>query len=78
MEEMGYEVKSICFYEISSRKTIPIKMPTGTDIEKFENFLKIYRTYNPDNDRTPVNKSKCVHCIYCNLCDKAEEDNVYS
>lgn len=76
MVEMGYEIESIAFYEISTKKIMPISIPSDTDREELESFIVSFKTFNP---LTPikVNPNKCRHCIYCNLCDKTEEDNVY-
>lgn len=40
MQEMGYEVDSLAFYETSTNKVIPIEYPKETEIKEFENFLK--------------------------------------
>lgn len=77
MIEMGYEVRSIAFYEISTNKTYPIQLPSECDKEDFKTFLKEYRNYDPTAYLT-VSPNKCTHCIYCNLCDKITTENVYS
>ncbi len=76
LQEMGYEVEKIAFYEISSRRTIPIQLPDENDILVFERFLETFRNYDPCKPFKP-NNNKCKYCIYCNLCDKTSEDNVY-
>jgi CRISPR-associated protein Cas4 len=76
MKEMGYEVYEIAFYEISTNKMIPIALHTTEQLEEFKSFLKSYQTYNPEQP-FPINSNKCRHCIYCSLCDKASEENVY-
>lgn len=76
MKEMGYEIESLGFYDISSRKTVFIKMPGKEEVEEFEEFLKQFRFFNPESFLIS-NPNKCKHCIYSNLCDKATEDNVY-
>lgn len=76
LQEMGYEVERIAFYEISTTHTIPIRLPTPEDILHFEQFLQSFRDYDPTQSFQP-NPNKCRHCIYCNLCDKTTEDNVY-
>ena len=76
MVEMGYEVKGISFYEISTNKTIPIAIPTDSDKMELMSFINSFKEYDPT---APIltNPNKCQHCIYCNLCDKTEKDNVY-
>jgi len=76
MVEMGYEVESLAFYEISTNKMIPVDLPTTAQLEQFKSFLMGYQTYNPEQ-LIPINSNKCKHCIYCSLCDKASEENVY-
>lgn len=78
MREMGYEVESLAFYETSKNKMIPVAMPTEIDLQDFRNFVNRFRSFNPASTPFIVNPNKCVHCIYCNLCDKTNEDNVYS
>ena len=74
--EMGYEVEQLAFYEISTNKTIPISLPNETDIANFTAFINTFHNYNPAST-IYINPNKCKHCIYCNLCDKTEEHNVY-
>ena len=76
LQEMGYEVEQIAFYEISTNKTTPIPLPTEKDIHQFESFIKGFHQFNPGKE-FHTNPNKCKHCIYCNLCDKTEEENVY-
>lgn len=76
MIEMGYEVESLAFYEISSNKMIPIEPPAGEQLSQFRQFINSYRAYDP-SEPLIQNKNKCIHCIYCSLCDKTDEDNVY-
>ena len=76
MVEMGYEVDEIAFYEISTNKTISISLPTIADKIELEGFIKSFKEYNPATQFV-ANPNKCRHCIYCNLCDKTEENNVY-
>jgi CRISPR-associated protein Cas4 len=76
LQEMGYEVERIAFYEISTKKSIPINVPSSVEIKGFEQFLSSFRNYDPMQPFQP-NLNKCHHCIYCSLCDKTIEDNVY-
>ena len=78
MLEMGYEVNAIAFYEISTNKMFPQQLPTQSERQEFINFLNKIRSYNPLSDNITINPNKCIHCIYCNLCDKTDLDNVYS
>ena len=76
MIEMGYQVESIAFYEISTNKMIPVDLPNQAQKSEFRSFLNAYRYYNPSLPMQ-INKNKCIHCIYCSLCDKMEGENVY-
>lgn len=75
--EMGYEVKSIAFYEISTNKMHQQPLPTNADKENLKAFVDKFRNYNPE-DEISVNPKKCSHCVYCNLCDKTDNENVYT
>ena len=76
MTEMGYDVKEIAFYEISTNKMIPVALPTTEQLVQFQSFLNGYQTFDPEQ-AIPMNRNKCKHCIYCSLCDKTNEENVY-
>ncbi len=76
MQEMGYSVLAIAFYEISTNKTIPIPLPDASQIAEFEAMLHRFRSYDP-LEPIVTNPNKCRHCIYCNICDKTDEENVY-
>lgn len=76
MKEMEYDIESIAFYEISTNKMISIGLPSDSQIMEFRRFLDTYRNYDPS---LPIytNRNKCKHCVYSNICDKTEEENVY-
>ena len=78
MVEMGYEIESMAFHEISTGKLIPINIPKDKEKQELKDFIKKYVNYVPDKDIIPINKNKCLHCIYCNLCDKIDLENVYT
>lgn len=77
LREMGYEVVSLAFYEMSTNKMIPVTMPSGDELLHFKRFIERFRSYNPVSTPFTVNPNKCRHCIYCNICDKISQDNVY-
>ena len=74
--EMGYEVQRIAFYETSTNKIIPVNLPTLEDTHHFTQFIERFRSFDPSAPLS-INPNKCKHCIYCNLCDKTSEENVY-
>ena len=76
--EMGYKVDSIAFYEISTNKMTYLDMPGASQRAELEEFISKFRSYRPDEDSFRGNPNKCKHCIYCNLCDKSFQDNVYA
>ena len=76
LQEMGYEVAALSFYEQSTNKMIPVAMPTEKDIEEFGRFIRQFHNFNPV-DEIDINPNKCRHCIYSNLCDKTDFENVY-
>ena len=63
MTEMGYDVKEIAFYEISTNKMIPVAIPSAEQLVQFQSFLKSYQTYNPEQP-IPVNIEMQMWCIY--------------
>ena len=77
LREMGYEVETLAFYDISAHKMLPISLPTEQDERMFASFISSYLRYDPS---TPIEVAliKCKHCIYCNLCDHTEDENVYT
>jgi CRISPR-associated protein Cas4 len=77
MKEMGYEVEKLAFYEISTNKITPVELPTKEDRAELEKFIEDFRNYDPEVDFQP-NENKCKHCVYCNLCDKTNIENVYT
>ena len=79
MVEMGYRVEHIAFYEISTNKMLYQHLPTAENKRELVAFIKEFRSFKPEEyTHFIVNPNKCRHCIYCNLCDKAIEDNVYT
>ena len=77
LQEIGYDVESLAFYEISTNKMIPIDLPSEDETKAFSHFIYMFHSFSPSDDFI-VNPNKCRHCIYCNLCDKTEDDNVYT
>lgn len=75
--EMGYDVERLAFYEISTNKMIPIEIPSEQDRAELNRFISTFRNYTPETPIT-INLNKCAHCIYCNLCDKTNTENVYT
>ena len=78
MKEMGYEVESIAFYDISANKMWQIDCPNHHDFEELQTFLERFRDFNPETTPFKLNPQKCMHCVYCNLCDKTDSPNVYT
>lgn len=76
MKEMGYDVKTIAFYEISTNKMIPMELPNQEQLGEFRQFIEEYRNYDPSLP-LKTNINKCLHCVYCSICDKMEGENVY-
>lgn len=77
MLEMGYKVDKLAFYETSTNKMIPVALPQEQEILELEAFIKRFREFHPEAEFV-VNSNKCTHCIYCNMCDKTDIDNVYT
>jgi CRISPR-associated protein Cas4 len=77
MTEMGYEIEKLAFYAISINKTFPVDIPTEVNKKELQAFIHQFKMFDPTKDMH-VNINKCTHCIYCNLCDKIDTENVYS
>lgn len=77
MVEMGYEVMHIAFYEISTNKMYMQNLPSERDKAELIRFIDSFRTYDLSYP-IKINRNKCMHCIYCNLCDKTDVINVYT
>jgi CRISPR-associated protein Cas4 len=77
MLEMGYAIEQIELYSISTNQHFPVAIPNEADKVVFIGFINEFKYFNPSQN-IPINYNKCRHCIYCNLCDKVEIENVYS
>lgn len=77
LKEMGFEVDRLAFYEISTNKMIDVEIPGSRGKQELADFIERFKKYDPASTTFKVNPNKCAHCIYCNLCDKTETDNVY-
>ena len=77
MVEMGYEIKILAFYETSTNKMINVDIPGEPEKHELAAFIRQFKSYTPESPII-VNKNKCAHCVYCNLCDKTDTDNVYT
>ena len=64
MIEMGYEINSIAFHEISTNKIIPVNLPTEKEKKELKEFIRKYINYKPEGDIISINLNKCLHCIY--------------
>jgi hypothetical protein len=42
-----------------------------------QDFIERFKQFNPETS-IEINENKCHHCIYCNLCDKTNVENVYT
>ena len=78
MTEMGYRITRLAFYEISANKMHDIPLPNVQDKQELIDLITRFKTYDPICDTITINPNKCTHCIYCNLCDKTNTDNVYT
>lgn len=77
MLEMGYQIESLAFYETSINKMHSVNLPTEGQKQQLIDMIEQYKTYNLESSIF-INKNKCMHCIYCSLCDKTNIENVYS
>lgn len=78
MKEMGYKVDKLAFYEISTNRMINVALPNELGKQELVGFIRAFKSYDPMTSPLTINQNKCLHCIYCNICDKTESDNVYT
>ena len=78
LKEMGFEVERLAFYEISTNKMIDVPLPGDVEKRELIDFVDRFKKYIPGSTPINTNPNKCTHCIYCNLCDKTNTDNVYT
>ncbi len=69
LEEMWYEVKSLCFYSMKDNKKYRIYKPSSSELLQFQEILKKYRTFDLLQKSWKQNSQKCLQCIYRELCD---------
>ncbi len=77
MIEMGYEIDRLAFYAISTNQTFPVDIPNTEQKNELKNFILDFMKFDPAQV-IQININKCTHCIYCNLCDKTDTENVYT
>jgi CRISPR-associated protein Cas4 len=77
MKEMGFEIEKMSFHSISTNKNFEVEIPNACGKKEFGDLVCKFKEYNPEA-KIEVNVNKCKHCIYCNLCDKTEVENIYS
>jgi CRISPR-associated protein Cas4 len=77
LTEMGYEVKELCFYSISDKKTFPVPVPQHAEFEELQEHIKNILHFDFEQE-IKINPAKCSRCIYASLCDKTNIDHVYA
>lgn len=73
--EMGYLVNKLRFYSLLDNKNFDIDVPGFDEKEKLKKIITKIRDFNLTNPFVP-NKSKCLRCIYNNLCDYFDGDDL--
>ena len=76
MMESGYPVKTIRLVELVSGNVFPISIPGKEELHGLEMLIARIRDWNPD-EIVMVNTNKCRKCIYCPLCEKTNQENVF-
>ena len=76
MIEMGYDVKKVSFYETSTNTMLPQQLPGQKEMDELKRFIARFKSFDPSSP-IETNPNKCVHCIYCPLCEKTDMENVY-
>lgn len=72
LTEMGYEVKKIIIHSYDDNKNYDIPLPNENEYMKvhFEDLIAEIRNFDPIN-YVPSNISKCMNCIYSDLCGES-------
>lgn len=58
MVEMGYDVETLAFYEISTNKMISVSLPTEEELAQFRLLIQSYKYYDPSS---PLRVSFCKY-----------------
>jgi len=75
MIEMGYEIEKLSFYATSVNKSFSVEIPKEQEKQELKNFIEQFKNFNLES-KIEINENKCKHCIYRNLCDKTEVNDV--
>lgn len=75
--EMGYSVQQLRLSALKSGKKQEIAIPAAKEFNELFYHIRAIAQFEPFTF-TQSNTNKCKHCIYSALCDKTEEDHVYS
>ena len=78
MKEMGYGVEKLQFYSMKDNRRYEIPLPSDSDVAELKAHIRKIARFDFENDKINVNPTKCAHCIYAALCDKTDNDHVYS
>lgn len=69
LEEMWYNVQSLCIYSVKDNKKYRIYKPSTKQLLDFEKTLEKYRKFDLLQKHWQQNTQKCLKCIYRELCD---------
>lgn len=77
LTEMGHPVHSLYFYSIRDRRCFDVPIPTEKDFQELKAHIRQIAWFNFEGF-TQANFQKCMHCIYTSLCDKTQQEHVYT
>lgn len=69
LREMGYKVEQLAFHSLIDNKRYLIDIPSGTELNNFEQTVYNLHHFNPADITININHNKCANCIYRQLCD---------
>ena len=78
LTEMGFDVKSLELVSMVDKKKTALNLPGEAEFEELSSHVQAIMNFDPFSFGRDVNPNKCRHCIYSSLCDKTQEDHVYS
>jgi len=75
--EMGYPIHALYFYSIRDEKYFDVPIPSEKEYKELRTHIRHIAWFDFDTF-TQTNLKKCMHCIYASLCDKTQQDHVYT
>lgn len=71
LRELGYIVKSIVIHDLTHNRNYPVPLPEKNEpmLIRFKRLIERINEFDLEESPFEPVKSKCINCIYSNLCD---------